>query len=142
MSTAHTIAATRKYRGMPCQLMAMTEFLEVPAVQSYFGLTSIWLASSNVGVGGTWLWTAGSETGIAVPPFLAAASEITVKQCALYSGFNWFSSADSRTELYDIIEYECDLYGSIDGCYGMTYHRDVLGVSCAGKKLFGCMVAF
>ena len=53
------------------------------------------------------MWTAGPEAGIAVPPYMAPASEITVKQCALYSGFNWFSSADCSTELYFIIEYEC-----------------------------------
>ncbi len=65
------------------------------------------------------MWTAGPEAGIAVPPYMAPASEITVKQCALYSGFNWFSSADCSTELYYIIEYECDLSGPIDGCFGM-----------------------
>ncbi len=68
--------------------MTMNEFLEAPAVQSYFGLASFWLASSNVGVRGTWMWTAGPEAGIAVPPYMAKASEIIVKQCALYSGFN------------------------------------------------------
>jgi hypothetical protein len=118
-STAHTIAATRTYRGMPGHLMTMTEFHETPAVQSYFGLEPFWLASFNIGVGGTWLWKAGPETGIAVLPYLAKASEIIVKQCALYSGFNWFGSADCITELYFIIEYECDLSGPIDGCFGM-----------------------
>jgi hypothetical protein len=98
-STAHTIAATRTDRGMPEHLMTMTEFHEAPAVQSYFGLASFWLASSNIGVGGTWLWTAGRETGIAVPPYMAPASEITVKQCALYSGFNVMMTAALNSAL-------------------------------------------
>jgi hypothetical protein len=103
-STSHAIAATRTYRGMHGHLMTITALHEAPVVQAYFGLVSFWLASSNVGVGGTLLWTAGPETGIAVPPYMAPASEITVKQCVLYSGFNWFSSADCSTKLDFMIQ--------------------------------------
>jgi hypothetical protein len=119
---AQTDAAARTYRGMPGHLVTFMGDMEGPAVAAFFKASSFWIAASDAAKEKTWLWTAGPEAGMPAQMLWAPKEPNgdTGENCGeMIRSSNKFHDLSCAKKLLFVIEYECDLSVSIDGCTGM-----------------------
>ncbi len=124
---AQTDAAARTYRGMPGHLVTFMGDTEGPAVAAFFKASSFWIAASDAAKEETWVWTAGPEAGLPAR-MLWGTNEPNGKateNCGeMIRSSNKSNDADCAKKLAFVIEYECSLSVSIDGCPGMIATRN------------------
>jgi hypothetical protein len=119
---AQADAASRTYRGLRGHLVTFMGDIEGPAVASFFGISTFWIAASDSNSEGTWIWTAGPETGQTALMLWNAEEPNggTGENCAeLALPSSRFSDKACTIKQAFVIEYECDLAASIDGCFGI-----------------------
>jgi hypothetical protein len=126
---AHRAAAGRTYRGMPGHLVTFMGDTEGPAVAAFFNVDSFWIAASDAAKEKTWLWTAGPEAGMPARMLWAPKQPNgdTGENCGEWiRSSNKTNDANCGNWLGFIIEYECDLSVSIDGCTGTIATRNAV----------------
>ncbi len=114
---ARQYAASRTYRGMRGHLMTMVEFREASAVLAFFQVSSFWLAAQT-DLDAEWILTDGPEEDWYLPRHLYSQNLGWDRKCAMYTAGSQINSSNCDVLRLSVIEYECDLTSSIDGCYG------------------------
>ncbi len=118
---------------MPGHLVTAINVLESTVLQTFFKVSSMWIAVSDSSSERSWRWTAGPENGLSttLPWASGEPGGGTSENFGEYMSVNKLNDLSCTTPLADIIEYECSLGSSIDGCYGTSLHDCVCVEFCA-----------
>ncbi len=95
---------------------------DVAGVAARLNVGTFWVAATDIDTEGTWMWTAGPEsgTGAVMRWNTGEPNGLRAENCVEFLlSTRKFNDVPCNVNLTFVIEYECDLALSIDQCQGM-----------------------
>ena len=108
-ASASSLASNSTYLGLQGHLVTVTSQDEYDFLKSTFNFT-FWIAASDAQKEGSWIWTAGPDTGLSVSPTLWAPGQPdngTAANCAVMNSTGFADQSCTNFAAAYIIEYEC-----------------------------------
>jgi hypothetical protein len=108
-STTTSLVSSSTYLGLQGHLVTVTSQAEYDFLKNLTS-SAFWIAASNAQTQGSWIWTAGPDTGLSVSPTFWAPSQPskgTAANCAVMNSTGFADQSCTNFGAAYIVEYEC-----------------------------------
>ena len=125
-ATASSLVSGSAYLGLQGHLVTVTSQDEYDFLKSTFNFT-FWIAASDAQKEGSWIWTAGPDTGLSVSSTFWAPGQPdsgTAANCAVMNSTGFADQSCTSFSAAYVIEYELRSVSS------STYPREYMCVHC------------
>ncbi len=109
-NSAYSLASNSTYLGLQGHLVTVSSQDEFAFLKATFGNLSFWIAASDAQREGSWIWTAGPDTGLAVSSMFWAPGQPgngTAANCAVMNSTGFDDQSCNSFSAAYVVEYEC-----------------------------------